>query len=60
MEKKQSAFKEKSPCSVKYAPVPEFITCPKCGEDVELWTDEEETHCIFCGYRVFRSERIVN
>lgn len=52
MEKKESVFKEKSPCSVKYAPAPEFITCPKCGEDVELWTDEEETQCIFCGYRV--------
>lgn len=60
MEKKESAFKEKSPCSVKYSPAPEFITCPKCGEDVELWTDEEDTQCIFCGYRVFRSQKIPN
>lgn len=60
MVRKESLFKEKSPCSIKYAPVPEFITCPQCGGDVEFWTDEEETQCISCGYRIFRSERITN
>lgn len=59
MKERGSPFKEKSLCSVKYSPAPEFITCPRCGVDVELWTDEEETQCIFCGYRIFRSERIL-
>ncbi len=54
MQKKGSEFKDKSPCSVKYTPIPEFITCPKCGENVELWTDEEETECMECGQRISR------
>lgn len=49
-----------SGCSVKYSPVPEFVTCLRCGEEVELWTDEEETTCFFCGHRVFRKEMTVH
>jgi DNA-directed RNA polymerase subunit RPC12/RpoP len=56
MMREQIKEKQKSPCSVKYAPVPEFITCPKCGEEIELWSDEEETACLFCGHRAFKKE----
>jgi rRNA maturation endonuclease Nob1 len=50
----------KSPCSVKTFPVPEFITCPKCGGEIELWSDEERTECFFCGHKVFKKENIVH
>ena len=60
MKATKSEFKERPACAEKYLPVPEFITCPKCGEEIELWSDEEETACLFCCYRVFKNERIVN
>jgi primosomal protein N' len=40
--------------------VPEFITCPACGLEMDLWFDEEETRCFFCGYRFFRRESTVH
>jgi primosomal protein N' len=40
--------------------VPEFITCPACGLEMDLWFDEEETRCFFCGYRFFRREATVH
>ncbi len=40
--------------------VPEFITCPACGLDMELWSEEEETRCYYCGYRFFRREMTVH
>ena len=51
-----SKQREASPCSLKSVPVPEFITCTRCGDDIEIWTDEEETACRSCGHRVFRKE----
>ena len=51
---------EKSPCSVKITPVPEFITCPKCGGEIELWSDEYLTSCFYCGHQVFKKENIVH
>jgi rRNA maturation endonuclease Nob1 len=41
-------------------PVPEFITCTECGDEIEIWTDEDETRCLICGRRVFRREAIVH
>jgi len=35
-------------------PKPEYITCPNCGNEVEIWTDEEETTCESCGATVSR------
>jgi hypothetical protein len=52
--------KENSPCSVKITPVPEFITCPKCGGEIELWSDEHRTVCYFCGHKVFKKENILH
>ncbi len=30
--------------------------CPKCGGEVGLWSEDPETLCIFCQYRVFEKE----
>ena len=57
MREAKSGFKEKPACAEEYLPIPEFITCPKCGDVAELWSDEEETACLSCGCRVFRDEK---
>ncbi len=36
------------------APTIETIKCEKCGEDVEIFTDETETKCTGCGTKVTR------
>jgi transcription elongation factor Elf1 len=35
-------------------PMPEFFTCPDCGEEVEIWTHERTRKCSSCGKSVFR------
>ncbi len=52
--------KDKAPRSVKVRPVPEFITCPKCGGEIELWSYESLTVCLFCGHQVFKKENILH
>jgi rRNA maturation endonuclease Nob1 len=47
-------LREKSPCSVKNAPVPEAVSCQQCAGIVEVWTDEEEATCGNCGQEVHR------
>ena len=51
---------ELSDCSLKLAPMPEFVSCPVCGHEVELWTHEDDTACLFCGHRLFRKERTLH
>jgi len=52
---------EKSRCGgVSIVPVPEFATCTVCGDETELWSDEEETRCPVCGHRIFRREATVH
>lgn len=35
----------------------EFIAvCPKCGGEIALWSEEQETVCIFCDHKVFERE----
>ena len=46
--------------SAEVLPVPEFICCPLCGADIELWSDELLTRCLFCGHNVFKKERIIH
>ena len=52
--------KEKRPYSVKVTPVPAYITCPKCGCEIELWSYESLTVCSFCGHQVFKKENILH
>jgi DNA-directed RNA polymerase subunit RPC12/RpoP len=35
-------------------PKPEFIKCPRCGGDIEIWTDETEAECPDCKLKVSR------
>ncbi len=35
-------------------PTPEFIPCPVCHAEVEIWTDEIEVKCGSCGTVVSR------
>lgn len=36
-------------------PTPEYINCPNCGHEVEVWTHELSYPCSNCGTRVFRN-----
>lgn len=38
-------------------PVPEPITCPHCGREVEIFTNEQFMKCYFCGGTVTREKR---
>jgi hypothetical protein len=46
--------KGKSACSLKNLPTPELIPCPRCGDELEIWTDEEETVCQTCRHTILR------
>ena len=35
-------------------PKPEIVSCPDCGADVELWSDEPSSQCPACGRMVIR------
>lgn len=37
-------------------PQPEFIKCPYCKSEVEIWTDEVKTKCQKCKKTVMRGE----
>lgn len=52
--------KDKSHRSVKITPAPEYITCLKCGSEIELWPYESLTVCLFCGHQVFKKENILH
>lgn len=60
MKEKRPKHKDKGIRSVKYSPVPDFITCPGCGFEIELWSGEDETRCFFCGHRFFKKEATVH
>lgn len=34
---------------------PEYITCPGCGHDVEIWSDELVARCLHCGRTVAKT-----
>ncbi len=43
-------FKNSCPGSSEIKqPKPEDIICRKCGKTVEIWSDETETKCRYCG-----------
>ncbi|MBF0516288.1 MAG: hypothetical protein HQK97_04080 [Nitrospirae bacterium] len=50
----ESQFKEKPACAVKGAAVPDIVECPLCGAELEMWSDEQETHCKACNVDVTR------
>jgi len=36
------------------------LTCPICGFDIDIWSDESETECKLCGYTPFNHEKVMN
>lgn len=38
-------------------PRPEYINCPDCGAEVEIWTDELKATCSSCGNKVYRAQQ---
>jgi len=36
------------------------VTCPRCGEDIEIWNEGSEAVCGYCNFRLFRKERLVH
>jgi DNA-directed RNA polymerase subunit RPC12/RpoP len=56
-----SKHKTKKSSIMELASVLDLVTtCPKCGGEVGLWSEETETLCIFCQYRVFEKERTIH
>ena len=37
-----------------------ITTCPKCGGEVGIWSEESETLCIFCDHKVFEKENTIH
>ena len=60
MKAKRVKHHDNIPQFVKYSPVPDFITCPACGYEIELWSGGDETRCLFCGHKVFSRELTVH
>lgn len=38
-------------------PIPEYIPCPRCGQEVEIWSDEVKGLCTQCKLPVFREKQ---
>lgn len=60
MKEKQVGYNVEKLRKRKRISLPEIITCPKCGFDMEIWTDEQETRCMNCGHRFFSRESTVH
>ncbi|MGD2105369.1 MAG: hypothetical protein PVJ55_09715 [Anaerolineae bacterium] len=30
-------------------PMPEYVDCPECGQETEIWSDERAGQCHHCG-----------
>jgi A2L zinc ribbon domain len=57
MRESLQKYKSKKSSVARLESVLDLIThCPKCGGEVGLWSEEAETLCIFCQYRVFDRE----
>jgi DNA-directed RNA polymerase subunit RPC12/RpoP len=52
--------KVKSDIIIPFMPFPTVITCPICGYEVDLWTDEDETRCYICDYKIFQKEKTIH
>jgi len=37
-------------------PKPEYVKCPDCGSDIEIWSDEFKGECPNCKKKVFKEE----
>jgi len=39
-------------------PLPELVTCPHCGMEVEMFTTEMKLKCYHCGEIIVRAKRL--
>ena len=56
---KENPSEHKTSDTVTFRPAlpQEMITnCPKCGGELGLWSEGEETACVFCDQRIFDRE----
>ncbi len=60
MQMQDSDLKQKGRHSRKIIPYLEFISCIICGNEIELWSAEDETICLACGHKVFKKETIIH
>ena len=56
----QRRLEETPACAVKSAPVPTEVTCPQCGMDIEIWSDETEISCKSCGANLHSQENQIH
>jgi DNA-directed RNA polymerase subunit RPC12/RpoP len=57
MRESPQKHKEKKSTGRRLVSVLDLVTtCPKCGGEIGLWSENDETLCIFCEYRVFEKE----
>ena len=33
-----------------------IAVCPKCGGEIALWSEDQETVCIFCNHKLYERE----
>ncbi len=53
-------LKEKPTCSVTMTTIPIEITCPYCGMEIEIWSDESEIECKLCGNIVYPAAEVTH
>ncbi|MCK9419868.1 MAG: hypothetical protein M0R70_10870 [Nitrospirae bacterium] len=61
MKENSSKHKIDKNSGVKIIAVPDIITtCPKCGGELGIWSEGNETLCIFCDHKVFEKENTIH
>jgi DNA-directed RNA polymerase subunit RPC12/RpoP len=61
MKENPSKHKTDKTPGLKIITVRDIITtCPKCGGEVGIWSEDNETVCIFCDHKVFEKENTIH
>lgn len=61
MKEYPSKHKTDKTCGTRIDAIADIITtCPKCGGELGLWSEETETLCIFCDHKVFEKEKTIH
>jgi hypothetical protein len=46
---------KKCPGTIRFRePVPEYIDCPECGQETEIWSHEPVGECHLCGATLYK------
>ncbi len=60
MSEHDFTYRVETPYGIFDMPLGNFITCPICGYEIEIWTGEEETVCFICGFKLFKKEATIH